>query len=78
MSNEMDRGGSTLPSPGVAAVLSFVIPGLGQFYNGAFLRGIFWLILTPGPLVLVRRVPRAGSSTSLRPTPPTRYAEPSG
>jgi TM2 domain-containing membrane protein YozV len=37
-----------LKSPGVAAVLSAVIPGLGQFYNGDFLRGIFWLIVTPG------------------------------
>ena len=34
--------------PGLAAVLSFVIPGLGQFYNGKFWRGIFWLIVTPG------------------------------
>jgi TM2 domain-containing membrane protein YozV len=25
-----------------------VIPGVGQFYNGTFLRGIFWLIVTPG------------------------------
>jgi len=37
-----------LKNPGTAAVLSAVIPGLGQFYNGDFLRGIFWLILTPG------------------------------
>jgi TM2 domain-containing membrane protein YozV len=47
----MDRGGSTQSdrrNPGTAAVLSFVIPGLGQFYNGKFLRGIFWLIVTPG------------------------------
>ncbi len=29
-------------------MLSFLIPGLGQFYNGKFLRGLFWLILTPG------------------------------
>jgi TM2 domain-containing membrane protein YozV len=35
-------------NPGVAAVLSAVIPGLGQFYNGDFLRGLFWLIVTPG------------------------------
>ena len=35
-------------SPGVAAVLSALIPGIGQFYNGDFLRGIFWLIVTPG------------------------------
>ena len=35
-------------NPGVAAVLSALIPGIGQFYNGDFLRGIFWLIVTPG------------------------------
>ena len=34
--------------PGLAAVLSLVVPGVGQFYNGAFWRGIFWLIITPG------------------------------
>ena len=34
--------------PGVAAVLSLAIPGVGQIYNGEFLRGIFWLIVTPG------------------------------
>jgi TM2 domain-containing membrane protein YozV len=36
------------PNPGLAAVLSFFIPGVGQIYNGAFLRGIFWLVVTPG------------------------------
>ena len=35
-------------NPGLAAVLSLVIPGVGQFYNGTFWRGIFWLIVTPG------------------------------
>ena len=39
---------SELKSPGVAAVLSALIPGIGQFYYGDFLRGIFWLIVTPG------------------------------
>lgn len=34
--------------PGTAAVLSAVLPGLGQIYNGDFLRAIFWLIVTPG------------------------------
>ncbi|MCL4845687.1 MAG: hypothetical protein KJ066_04060 [Acidobacteria bacterium] len=34
--------------PGVAAVLSLLVPGIGQFYNGEFLRGLFWLIVTPG------------------------------
>ena len=33
---------------GTAALLSFLIPGFGQIYNGKFLRGIFWLIITPG------------------------------
>jgi TM2 domain-containing membrane protein YozV len=37
-----------LRNPGVAAVLSLIIPGVGQIYNGDFLRGIFWLIITPG------------------------------
>lgn len=32
----------------MAAVLSFLIPGLGQIYNGTLLRALFWLIITPG------------------------------
>jgi TM2 domain-containing membrane protein YozV len=34
--------------PGIAALLSFFVPGIGQIYNGEILRGIFWLIITPG------------------------------
>jgi TM2 domain-containing membrane protein YozV len=34
--------------PGTAAVLSAIIPGIGRFCNGDFLRGIFCLIVTPG------------------------------
>lgn len=34
--------------PGIAALLSFLIPGVGQIYNGDILRGVFWLIVTPG------------------------------
>lgn len=34
--------------PGNAAVLSLIVPGVGQIYNGHFWRGIFWLIITPG------------------------------
>jgi TM2 domain-containing membrane protein YozV len=37
-----------MSQPGTAAILSLVIPGVGQIYNGDFLRGIFWLIVTPG------------------------------
>ena len=33
---------------GTAAVLSLVVPGVGQIYNGDILRGLFWLIVTPG------------------------------
>jgi TM2 domain-containing membrane protein YozV len=33
---------------GNAAVMSLILPGVGQIYNGHFLRGIFWLIITPG------------------------------
>lgn len=36
------------PNPGTAAVLSVILPGIGQFYNGHFFWGIFWLIVTPG------------------------------
>ena len=35
-------------NPGTAAVLSFFVPGVGQIYNGTILRGLFWLIVTPG------------------------------
>ncbi len=34
--------------PGLAALLSLLIPGVGQIYNGKILRGIFWLVITPG------------------------------
>lgn len=39
---------NTVKHPGTAAVLSLLIPGVGQFYNGDFIRGLFWLIVTPG------------------------------
>src|ERR1044072_3953702 len=34
--------------PVLAGILSLVIPGVGQIYNGRILAGIIWLILTPG------------------------------
>jgi TM2 domain-containing membrane protein YozV len=42
------EGETTKSNPGLAAVLSLVLPGVGQIYNGKFLRGIFWFIVTPG------------------------------
>lgn len=38
----------TMRNAGLACVLSLILPGIGQFYNGDFLRGVFWLIITPG------------------------------
>jgi len=34
------------PSPGVAAVLSVLIPGLGQVYGGRLLSGALWFLAT--------------------------------
>ena len=34
--------------PGLAAVLSLIIPGVGQSYNGHILPGLLWFIITPG------------------------------
>jgi TM2 domain-containing membrane protein YozV len=51
MNVRQSKGENEVPeikNPGVAAVWSALIPGIGQFYNGDFLRGIFWLIVTPG------------------------------
>ena len=45
------------PSPGIAAVLSFALPGLGQLYTGRLLAAglwflgtglAYWAILVPG------------------------------
>jgi len=37
-----------MSNAGAAAILSFVLPGCGQLYNGDFCRGAFWLLVTPG------------------------------
>lgn len=37
---------ATPPSPGVAAVLSALIPGLGQLYSGRLLAGAVWFCTT--------------------------------
>jgi TM2 domain-containing membrane protein YozV len=36
----------TMREPFIAGLLSFLIPGLGQIYNGRILVGIIWLLLT--------------------------------
>ena len=32
--------------PFIAGLLSFLIPGVGQIYNGCILAGILWLVIT--------------------------------
>jgi TM2 domain-containing membrane protein YozV len=32
-------------SPGLAAVLSFFVPGVGQVYNGQIAKGLFFFVL---------------------------------
>lgn len=34
------------PGPGIAAVLSVVVPGLGQVYSGRLLSGALWFVGT--------------------------------
>jgi TM2 domain-containing membrane protein YozV len=34
--------------PILAGVLSLLVPGVGQFYNGRILTGVLWLLFTPG------------------------------
>lgn len=35
-------------NPGIAALLSLVIPGLGQLYKGQVIRGILWFLIVVG------------------------------
>jgi TM2 domain-containing membrane protein YozV len=37
-----------MKDPILAGVLSLLVPGIGQIYNGQWLWGIFWLVITPG------------------------------
>lgn len=50
------------PSPSIAAVLSFLLPGLGQAYAGAVRRGLLWAIPTVVLLLAVLVVLRGGPS----------------
>jgi len=41
------RGGfENMRDPMLAGILSFLIPGVGQIYNGRILIGIIWLLVT--------------------------------
>jgi hypothetical protein len=50
--------------PALAGILSFIIPGVGQLYNGRILAGVLWLIITPG-MWIGSGAGSAGSATSL-------------
>lgn len=60
--------------PTLAAVLSAIIPGVGQLYNGRILAGILWLIITPGFWIGTGRL-LGPNATSSRPTPRIRTRE---
>jgi TM2 domain-containing membrane protein YozV len=43
--NSKNRGTVKMKSAGLAAVLSFFIPGLGQIYNGQILKGLVLIVI---------------------------------
>ena len=68
-------------NPGVAAVLSLVIPGAGQIYKGQIFNGLFWLLCVvigyamfvfPGVLLHVFCIIGAYSGKSAAPTAKTQ------
>ena len=70
----------TPPSPGIAAVLSLVIPGAGQMYRGSILAGLLWLaavgagyllLLWPGVILHIICIVVAASGTADPDRPPS-------
>ena len=51
--------------PLIAGILSLLVPGLGQIYNGQVLWGILWLILTGLLQVVSIPIPAVGSLLAL-------------
>jgi TM2 domain-containing membrane protein YozV len=65
-------------SPGVAAVLSLVIPGAGQMYKGQVLNGLVWLVvvvigyvmfIAPGVILHIFCILGAASGKNTAPDP---------
>src|SRR2546423_14910701 len=54
------RGGFQMRDPFLAGVLSFLIPGAGQIYNGRILIGIIWLFVTGVSWIGSAGTPRGG------------------
>lgn len=42
-----------MKNPGLAAVISFFFPGIGQFYNGQFGKGVVFLVVDLINLLLI-------------------------
>jgi TM2 domain-containing membrane protein YozV len=42
---KVGQGGDRVKNPGVAAVLSFFITGLGQIYNGQIAKGVLFIVI---------------------------------
>jgi TM2 domain-containing membrane protein YozV len=51
--SEYDLTETNAPSPGIAAVLSVLLPGLGQVYSGRLLAGGIWFLATAAGYSLV-------------------------
>jgi LCP family protein required for cell wall assembly len=56
---------SPLPSPAIAALLSFIFPGLGQWYAGSARRGAAWALPMVVLLVLAAMLLAGGSKSML-------------
>ncbi|MFQ5418203.1 MAG: hypothetical protein ACE5FL_14335 [Myxococcota bacterium] len=50
---EYDLIEPTAPSPGVSAVLSVLLPGLGQVYCGRLFAGALWFVATAAGYSLI-------------------------
>ncbi|HNQ15179.1 MAG TPA: hypothetical protein PKM58_06425, partial [Pyrinomonadaceae bacterium] len=46
MRNSIAEVLETMREPWIAGLLSFLVPGVGQIYNGRIIVGIIWLVLT--------------------------------
>lgn len=58
--NESDSNQKApVPNPGIAAVLSFFFPGVGQIYKREVLKGICYFLITSGLYASVVGIPFA-------------------
>lgn len=58
-SNSSGQSNKNTHSLGIAAVLSFFFPGVGQIYKGQILRGIFYFLIISGLYASIVLIPIA-------------------